>query len=306
MAFESFYITSKGKRLLAKAQIGTAISFTKAQIGQGDLPENTDILSLTGLIQPVKVLPISGLRVGKEDAQITIGFSNQDISIPFYWKEIGLYATDPDEGEILYAYGHAGSNADYISAYSTSPMEFIFTMIVQIGSAANITAVIDTSLVYCTLDHEKDISHSFYGVTTAGGTGTSADKILAVSIPGLTLQDGLNLRLKLHADIMNGATLNLNSLGAKSILLGNGDPVTSGTAAAGDFFTLSYSAAKDAWVVEGGNALPISGGTATGPIIAGGTQDIATSQVRNISAGTTDLTAGTSALATGSLYLVYE
>ena len=48
-----------------------------------------------------------------------------------------------------------------------------------------------------------------------------------------------------------------------------------------------------------------SGDTMTGALVAGGTQD-ATPQVRNITFSTTDLTAGESELATGSLYFVYE
>lgn len=53
------------------------------------------------------------------------------------------------------------------------------------------------------------------------------------------------------------------------------------------------------------SALPKSGGTMTGDLIAMST-DPATSSVRNIYAGTEDLSAGTSELATGSIYLVYE
>ncbi|MDD2956454.1 MAG: hypothetical protein PHD67_09110 [Oscillospiraceae bacterium] len=41
-------------------------------------------------------------------------------------------------------------------------------------------------------------------------------------------------------------------------------------------------------------------------LTAGGSQDVGTAQVRNVSAGTTDMTAGVSELATGSLYFVYE
>lgn len=52
--------------------------------------------------------------------------------------------------------------------------------------------------------------------------------------------------------------------------------------------------------------VPKSGDTMTGSLIAGGTQDIATAQVRNILASTTDLEAGVSELDTGVLYLVYE
>lgn len=49
-----------------------------------------------------------------------------------------------------------------------------------------------------------------------------------------------------------------------------------------------------------------TGDTMTGPLIAGGTQALNTPQVRNIIASNTDLTAGSSSLATGQLYLVYE
>lgn len=53
-------------------------------------------------------------------------------------------------------------------------------------------------------------------------------------------------------------------------------------------------------------ALPKAGGTMTGALVAGGTQDVATAQARNIYAGTTDMEAGVTALATGAIYLMYE
>lgn len=53
-------------------------------------------------------------------------------------------------------------------------------------------------------------------------------------------------------------------------------------------------------------ALPKSGGTMTGALVAGGTQDVTSAQVRSIYAGTSDMTAGETSLATGTIYLVYE
>ena len=53
-------------------------------------------------------------------------------------------------------------------------------------------------------------------------------------------------------------------------------------------------------------ALPKAGGTMSGALTAGGAQDVATAQVRNIYAGTTDMEAGVTTLATGTLYFVYE
>ena len=56
------------------------------------------------------------------------------------------------------------------------------------------------------------------------------------------------------------------------------------------------------------SAATITAGTFTGQVKANAdaVSALATAQVRNIYAGTTDLTAGTSALATGDIYFVYE
>ena len=53
------------------------------------------------------------------------------------------------------------------------------------------------------------------------------------------------------------------------------------------------------------NYLPLAGGTMTGALKAK-SPDVGTEGVRNIKAGTADLTAGTSALETGAIYIVYE
>ena len=52
-------------------------------------------------------------------------------------------------------------------------------------------------------------------------------------------------------------------------------------------------------------ALPKAGGTMTGNLVANNPA-VGTKAVRNIYAGTTDMTAGTTDLTTGTLYLVYE
>lgn len=53
---------------------------------------------------------------------------------------------------------------------------------------------------------------------------------------------------------------------------------------------------------------PITEGTCNGQLVANASaqSNLTVSQVRNIYAGTEDLTAGTSELATGVIYLVYE
>ena len=57
--------------------------------------------------------------------------------------------------------------------------------------------------------------------------------------------------------------------------------------------------------IEDTSALHKSGGTLTGDVTAN-PPAVGDSKVRNIKASTTDLTAGTSPLATGEIYCVYE
>lgn len=78
----------------------------------------------------------------------------------------------------------------------------------------------------------------------------------------------------------------------------------SSTSAASSGTAASPYAVKTAYDLAN-SALPKSGGTMTGDLISDNPA-IGTSAVRNIIASTTDLTAGSSALTTGSVYLVYE
>ena len=66
--------------------------------------------------------------------------------------------------------------------------------------------------------------------------------------------------------------------------------------------------AWSAWEIATTQANWISAGTFAGKMVANASavSNLTNSQVRNIYAGTTDLTAGTSTLATGDIYLCYE
>lgn len=80
----------------------------------------------------------------------------------------------------------------------------------------------------------------FIGTTT--GTGTA----LAVTITGATLDDFTNIQVRLHTDIGDNPTLNLNSLGAKPIYTPIGNQVKSG-AVAGTMMNLSYNSSLGRW-----------------------------------------------------------
>ncbi|UAT29495.1 phage tail protein [Bacillus badius] len=150
-AFGGLHLTNKGRNLQTKAQTGVAIHFSRMAIGDGSLG-GSSVLELNALKSEKMSFPIAKLKVLAQ-GQAIVGsvLSNKDITAGFYFREIGVFATDPTEGEILYCYGNAGATADYIpagSGGSTDVIEKTMDVITLVGNAANVTATINQSLIF--------------------------------------------------------------------------------------------------------------------------------------------------------------
>lgn len=162
MSFGAISFTKQGLALQAKAETGKQLKFTRIAVGDGEL-NGQNPADLTGLIHEVKSLPITKLRVltgGK--AVIGAVLSNQDIDTGFWWREIGLFAEDPDLGEILYCYGNAGALAEYIpSPGGSEVLEKLIDIVAIIGNAQNVTATIDQSQVYVTQLEFSELKDEF-------------------------------------------------------------------------------------------------------------------------------------------------
>lgn len=134
--FNSAVLTAKGINLLAKAQAGqTTIEFTKAVTGNGSYATGESLVGRTALKAQKQSFPISTISVVNESTvYLKFIVSNQqtggNLKAGYYVKEVGIFATDPDEGEILYAIATAVADQwDYLPAYndlipSTITMEF--------------------------------------------------------------------------------------------------------------------------------------------------------------------------------------
>ena len=120
--FGQLTITNAGLALLAKAQTGTAVQFTRLAIGDGELGE-TDPATLVALINRLQWVTISSITRDGTDVTSVGAFDNQGVEEAFYFRELGLFAQDPEAGEILYAYGNAGETADEIPAEGSQIIE---------------------------------------------------------------------------------------------------------------------------------------------------------------------------------------
>lgn len=137
-------ITSAGLALLAKVQTGMTLTFTRVSIGSGYMEVYQTPATMEDLVEPVLTLPIMGMRANKDNtATVSTSFNNSDMVQDFYFREIGLWAQDPDLGEILYSYGNAGNDAELIPAHgSTTVVEKMLDVVTAIGNAAFVMAYI--------------------------------------------------------------------------------------------------------------------------------------------------------------------
>lgn len=161
MSFGGLILTQNGINIQGKVQGGKTLQFTRIGIGSGDL--SGPMTSVSSMINEVKSMPIVKFNIAT-GGKVTLGFvlSNQEIDSGFWWKEIGVYAKDPDtQQELLYAYGNAQSAAEYIpaGAGSTDVIEKNVDVVLVVGTGGTITATIDKSHVYETIeDAEQKIA----------------------------------------------------------------------------------------------------------------------------------------------------
>jgi len=139
--------TNAGLLLIAKGQTGAKIEFTKFVIGDGELSVGSDFSAVTAVVNPVLTLALTRM-VMNTDGTATIGssFDNSDLNAGFYYRELALFANDPDDGEILYAYGNRGENADWIPPHGQTAVEKLVEIIAIIGNAENVTATIASGI----------------------------------------------------------------------------------------------------------------------------------------------------------------
>ena len=185
MALGNFYLTNAGNELLAKAQTGTALNITRAQIGEGTWPAGTNYANITALVNPIKYLSIVSKKESSGQAKITVQFSNSSVGRAFRWTEFGLWAADPDHPDdrsrdILYGTAYAGDSPIPIEASLT---EFLFNVLVKIGQATNVTVTIDSSLIYLTKEDLEATLDSMKGMPNGLAELDESGKVPTEQLP---------------------------------------------------------------------------------------------------------------------------
>lgn len=117
--YSKLVLTDDGQALMAKMIAGTGnIDFTKICSSSTQYTES-QLQSLTVLTNVKQTTLVSKVtRTNEVAIKIEAAFSNVDITTGYYMRTLGLYAVDPDKGEILYAACIETTNNCYMPPYN--------------------------------------------------------------------------------------------------------------------------------------------------------------------------------------------
>ena len=153
--FNAPKLTNAGKALYYDNMAGTQIVFTTIQLGSGNI--SGPIAPMTALVTPVVTINAEAKSVSGQYAEIAGHFSNAQLTDGFYFREIGVFAADPDYPndrgkDILYCYQNAYDTADFIPVASVETVEKNITIPVIIGDATAVSCTLSRSLILASME----------------------------------------------------------------------------------------------------------------------------------------------------------
>ncbi len=262
-------ITEKGDALLTKLTQGHTLEITHAEIGSGTVDASllSQQTSVSSVKQTAQLQPVGYPEDGK--CALPVNITNAGVTASFNAWQIGVFATDPDEGSILFFLAQAEDAATNIPSENLTPSystEIIF--IVKFGQADSVEVTVDpantvtqagmVNYVSTEISAVKEEIQKVSGglisnamtpekvktnldsaeIVTTAGTGAA----YTATVPGITaLKAGVSFIMVPHTvSTTTQPTLDVNGLGAKPLR----QPLTSNTGA-------TTTATSNSWISSG-------------------------------------------------------
>ncbi len=161
--FSNTIITKKGHALVAKGMAGEQINFTKVRTSDYDYPSSTNFENLTVLGSIKQTVDISAVNIENESTvRVKAAILNTDVTTGYYVKNIGLYANDPNEGEILFSITTA-TTADFMPAYNgVNTTVLTVDLLTTVSNSGNVNLTVSPGGLVTT---EMIATKNQYGIT---------------------------------------------------------------------------------------------------------------------------------------------
>lgn len=181
MEFGTFVITNKGQALMAKLMMGAGkMDFTAIRTSETAYAQDA-IQALTALSNIKQTASISDVvKVNDVSIRIRGAIDNSTLTTGYNIRTIGVYATDPDEGEILYAVARALTSGYMPPNNGVTSSGANFDFILTVASASTVNLEIDPAGVATLTDVlllENEITNlkGFVGYTEDDVYGVEVD-----------------------------------------------------------------------------------------------------------------------------------
>ena len=179
--FSKLVITNKGQALLAKMIAGEgSVEFTKVSASSTAYTDAQleGLISLSNVKQTSLISKIT--RTNGVAIKVEAAFTNTELTAGYYMKALGLYAVDPDDGEILYAVTRETSGNCYMPAYNGITVSGAYVQLVTtVGNAENVSLEVDQAAV-ATIGDIQDLQKQIADLEAF--IGYSADDIYGVEV----------------------------------------------------------------------------------------------------------------------------
>ena len=148
--FSKLVLTRKGQALIAKMLAGTATDrdFTKVAASDAEyqVEELEGLDSLNGIMQEAEVSRVT--RTNEVAVKVETAFSNMKLTVGYHMRVLGLYALDPDDGEILYAACVELSGNCYMPPYNGITVSGAYIQLVTtVGNADNVSLEVNPAAI---------------------------------------------------------------------------------------------------------------------------------------------------------------
>lgn len=147
--YSKLITTAKGQALVAKVIAGTASDYDFTRIvASDDEFEITELEALTSLTVKQSSVIAEKKVVNQVGVQVKAAFTNADLAEGYYMHTLGLYANDPDDGEILFAVCIETTGNCYMPPYTGVTVSgAIVTMTTVVSNSEDVDITVDPAAV---------------------------------------------------------------------------------------------------------------------------------------------------------------
>ena len=124
--WENTVLTEKGIALQNKMFDGQTLKITGAKAGAGEVPP-VNLRQQTQITDERQEITLQPVRTEDGKAVIPVLLENTEVKESYELHQIGFYAEDPDEGEILYCIAQTKNSISGRKSGIFYHMEFLFS-----------------------------------------------------------------------------------------------------------------------------------------------------------------------------------